>query len=131
MGRRGETARCRDHHRRHPGRNAQRQRRHGQHSDQQRLLLVLEQHDGRAAARTYPAHSTAEHEAVEKPVTGSATSQAQAAAVKAVGSGTAGDVTTDVSGNGYEVTVTTSDGSTVEVHVDSSFNLDDHSRISG
>src|SRR4051794_36741745 len=80
---------------------------------------------------TYPAHGTAEHEALEKPVTGSAASQAQAAAVKAVGSGTAGDVTTDVSGNGYEVTVSKSDGSTVEVHLDSSFTLDDHGRTSG
>ena len=80
---------------------------------------------------TYPAHGTAEHEALEKPVTGSAASQAQAAAVEAVGSGTAGDVTTDVSGNGYEVTVAKSDGSTVEVHLDSSFNLDDHGRTSG
>jgi len=51
--------------------------------------------------------------------------------VGAVGSGTAGDVTTDVSGNGYEVTVTKSDGSTVEVHLDSSFNLDDHGRTNG
>src|SRR4051794_18687825 len=80
---------------------------------------------------TYPAHGTAEHQALEKPVTGSGASQAQAAAVEAVGSGTAGDVTTDVSGNGYEVTVTKSDGSTVEVHLDSSFNLDDHGRTSG
>jgi hypothetical protein len=41
--------------------------------------------------------------------------------VKAVGSGTAGAVTTDYSQTGYEVTVTKSDGSTVEVHLDSSF----------
>jgi hypothetical protein len=80
---------------------------------------------------TYPAHGTAEHEALEKPVTGDAATQAQAAAVKAVGSGTAGAVTTDVSGNGYEVTVTTSDGSTVEVHLNGSFGLDDHGRTGG
>lgn len=80
---------------------------------------------------TYPAHGTAAHEALEKPVTGSNASKAQAAAVKAVGGGTAGAVTTDVSGNGYEVTVTKSDGSKVEVHLDQSFNLDDHGRLGG
>ncbi len=45
------------------------------------------------------------------------------AAVKAVGGGTAGDVTTDYFGNGYEVTVTKSDGRKVEVHLDSSFDV--------
>jgi len=70
-----------------------------------------------------PAHGTAAHEDAEKPVTGSAATNAQAAAVKAVGSGTAGDVTTDYFGTGYEVTVTKSDGSSVEVHLDSSFNV--------
>jgi len=40
-----------------------------------------------------------------------------------VGSGTAGDVTTDFTGKGYEVTVTKSDGTKVEVHLDSSFNV--------
>jgi hypothetical protein len=40
-------------------------------------------------------------------------------------------VTTDVSGNGYEVTVTKSDGSKVEVHLNDSFGLDDHGRIAG
>jgi hypothetical protein len=80
---------------------------------------------------TYPAHGTAAHEALEKPVTGSNATQAQAAAVKAAGSGTAGGVTTDVSGNGYEVTVTKSDGSQVEVHLNQSFGLDDHGRLSG
>jgi hypothetical protein len=38
------------------------------------------------------------------------------------GSGTAGAVTSDFTGNGYEVTVTKADGSTTEVHLDSSFN---------
>ena len=80
---------------------------------------------------SYPAHGTAAHEALEKPVTGANATQAQAAAVKAVGSGTAGAVTTDVSGNGYEVTVTKSDGSTVEVHLNGSFALDDHGRLGG
>jgi len=69
-----------------------------------------------------PAHGTAAHEDAEKAVTGDAAAKAQAAAVKLVGSGTAGAVTTDLQGTGYEVTVTKSDGSTVEVHLDSSFN---------
>jgi hypothetical protein len=80
----------------------------------------------------FPAHGTAAHEALEKPVTGSNAAKAQAAAVKAVGSGTkAGAVTTDASGHGYEVTVTKSDGSKVEVHLDASFGLDDHGRLGG
>ena len=70
-----------------------------------------------------PAHGTAAHEDAEKAVTGDAATKAQAAAVKDVGSGTAGAVTTDFSGNGYEVTVTKSDGSTVEIHLDSSFTV--------
>ena len=70
-----------------------------------------------------PAHGTAAHEDAEKPVTGDAAAKAQAAAVKYVGSGTAGDVTTDFTQNGYEVTVTKPDGSAVEVHIDSSFTV--------
>ncbi len=69
-----------------------------------------------------PAHGTAAHEDAEKPVTGAAAAKAQAAAVKAVGGGTASAVTTDYTQKGYEVTVTKSDGSKVEVHLDSSFN---------
>ena len=80
---------------------------------------------------SYPARGTAAHEALEKPVTGTNASKAQAAALKAVGSGKAGDVTTDVSGNGYEVVVTKSDGSKVEVHLNGSFGLDDHGRLRG
>jgi hypothetical protein len=68
-----------------------------------------------------PAHGTAAHEDAEKPVTGAAAARAQAAAVKAADGGTAGAVTTDFTGNGYEVTVTKSDGSKVEIHLDSSF----------
>jgi hypothetical protein len=56
-----------------------------------------------------------------KPVTGASASKAKAAAVKSVGSGTAGEVTTDFMGQGYEVTVTKPDGSKVEIHLDSSF----------
>ena len=68
-----------------------------------------------------PPPGTAAHEAAEKAVTGGAATKAQAAAVKAAGGGTAGDVTTDYFGNGYEVTVTKSDGTSVEIHLDSSF----------
>jgi hypothetical protein len=75
------------------------------------------------ALRDMPAPGTAAHEDHEKAVTGEAADKAKAAALKAVGEGTAGDVTTDYFGNGYEVTVTQSDGSKVEVHLDSSFNV--------
>ena len=75
------------------------------------------------AFRDMPAPGTAAHEEHEKAVTGEAAAKAQAAAVKAVGGGTAGDVTTDYFGNGYEVTVTKSDGRKVEVHLDSSFDV--------
>ncbi len=70
-----------------------------------------------------PGHGMAAHEGAEKTVTGTAATQAQAAAVKSVGSGTAGTVTTDFMGNGYEVTVTKSDGTKVEVHLNSSFQV--------
>jgi hypothetical protein len=56
-------------------------------------------------------------------VTGTAASKVQAAAVKAVGGGTAGAVTTGFTGKGYETTVTKAGGSKVEVHLDSSFNV--------
>src|SRR5690242_4844135 len=75
------------------------------------------------SARNMPAPGTAAHEDHEKAVTGAAADKAKAAAVKAAGGGTAGDVTTDYFGSGYEVTVTTSDGSKVEIHLDSSFNV--------
>ena len=69
-----------------------------------------------------PEHGTAAHEDAETAVTGDAAAKAQAAAVKSVGSGTAGAVTTDMTGTGFETTVTKADGSTVEVHLDSSLN---------
>ena len=72
-----------------------------------------------------PAHGTAAHEDAEKAVTGEAAAKAQAAAVKSVGSGTAGAITTDFTGSGYETTVTKSDGTKVEVHLDSSFTAHD------
>src|SRR5690242_4965579 len=68
-----------------------------------------------------PAHGSAAHENAETAVTGDAATKAQAAAVKAVGSGTAGAVTTDFNGGGYEVTVTKTDGSTVEIHLNNAF----------
>src|SRR3954470_22908221 len=72
----------------------------------------------------FPARGSASHEDAEKPVTGEAAAKAKAAAEKSVGSGsTAGDVTSDFGGDGYEVTVTKSDGSKVEVHLDKSFNV--------
>ena len=74
-----------------------------------------------AAPSNMPAHGTAAHEDAEKTVTGTAAEKAKAAAIKAAGGGTAGTVTTDFTGNGYEVTVTKSGGSTVEIHLDSSF----------
>jgi hypothetical protein len=75
------------------------------------------------ALRNMPAPGTAAHEDHEKAVTGAAADKAKAAAVKAVGGGTAGDVTADYFGDGYEVTVTESDGSKAEVHLDSSFEV--------
>jgi hypothetical protein len=71
--------------------------------------------------RNMPAPGTAAHEDAEKSVTGDAAAKAKAAAVEAAGGGTAGDVTTDYVGKGYEVTVTKSDGSKVEIHLDGSF----------
>ena len=70
-----------------------------------------------------PAPGTAAHESAEKTVTGDAATKAQEAAVKAAGGGTAGDVTTDFFGKGYEVTVTKTDGTKVEYHLDSSFTV--------
>jgi hypothetical protein len=75
------------------------------------------------ALRNMPTPGTAAHEDKEKAVTGEAAARAKAAAVKAVGGGTAGDVTTNYFGDGYEVTVTKSDGSKVELHLDSSFDV--------
>lgn len=76
-----------------------------------------------SATPSMPAHGTAAHENAENPVTGAAAAAAQAAAVKSVGSGTAGAVTSDMTGTGYETTVTKADGSSVEVHLDSSYNV--------
>ena len=81
---------------------------------------------GSSTARpAFPAHGTAAHEDAEKAVTGTAADKAKAAAVKSVGSGTAGDVSTDYTGDGYEVTVTKSDGSKVDVHLTGSFTVMD------
>lgn len=77
----------------------------------------------RKPSRTFagPEHGTPSHENAENPVTGSAAAKAQAAAIKREGGGTAGAVTSDMTGSGYETTVTKADGSQVEVHLDSSF----------
>lgn len=74
------------------------------------------------ALRNMPAPGTAAHEGHEQAVTGDTAEKAKAAAIKAAGGGTAGDVTTDYFGKGYEVTVTKADGSKLEIHLDSSFN---------
>ena len=76
-----------------------------------------------AGPRNMPAPGTAAHEDAEKAVTGGAATEAKAAALKAVGEGTAGEVTTDYFGSGYEVTVTKSDGTKVEIHLDGSFDV--------
>ena len=76
-----------------------------------------------ASQPSFPGHGSAAHEDAETPVTGSAATEAQAAAVKSVGSGTAGAVTTDFTKSGYETTVTKADGTQIEVHLDSSFNV--------
>jgi hypothetical protein len=73
------------------------------------------------------APGTAAHENAEKAVTGEDAQKAQAAAVAGVGSGsTAGAVTSDFFGKGYEVDVTKSDGTKVTVHLDSSFKVQAH-----
>ncbi len=71
------------------------------------------------------APGTAAHEAAEKAVTGADAEKAQAAAVASV-SGKAGAVTTDFRGQGYEVDVTKADGTSVSVHLDSSFKVQTH-----
>lgn len=70
-----------------------------------------------------PAPGTTAHEDAEKPVSGSAADKAKAAAIKAVGGGTAGAVTADFTGQGYEVTVTQANGSKVTIHLDKSFTV--------
>lgn len=70
-----------------------------------------------------PPPGTPAHENAETAVTGANAAKAQAAAVKALGGGTAGSVTTDFTHTGYEVTVTKPDGTTTEVHLDGSFNV--------
>lgn len=79
--------------------------------------------NGGGAPPGMPAHGTPAHENAEVPVTGANAAKAQAAALKALGGGTAGAVTTDFTQKGYEVTVKKTDGTTVEVHLDGSFNV--------
>ncbi len=76
-----------------------------------------------APPANFPAHGTAAHEDQETAVTGAAADKAKAAAVKYLGGGTAGEVTTDMTGTGFEVTVTKADGTTTEIHLDSSLNV--------
>ena len=44
-------------------------------------------------------------------------------AVKSVGSGTAGTVTNDMQGTRFETTATKADGTKVEVHLDSAYDV--------
>lgn len=76
-----------------------------------------------APSANFPAHGTAAHEDQETAVTGAAADKAKVAAVKYLGGGTAGEVTTDMTGTGFEVTVTKADGTTTEIHLDSSLNV--------
>jgi len=78
---------------------------------------------GQKPPANMPAHGTASHEGAEKTVTGTAAEKAKAAAIKSLGGGTAGTVTTDFTGDGYEVTVTKTNGTKVEAHLDKSFNV--------
>lgn len=71
----------------------------------------------RAAGKSSSVHDNA----FEKIVCGVAAARAQAAAVRAVGGGTAGRVTTDRTGTGYDVVVSGSNNGSVVVHLDSSF----------
>jgi len=64
---------------------------------------------------------SAHHGAFDRIVSGVAAARARAAAVGAVGGGTAGRVTTDRSKTGYDVIVSGSNDGSVVVHLDSSF----------
>lgn len=81
---------------------------------------------GEGGSSTFPEHGSASHESAETAVTGANATKAQAAAVKAVGGGTAGAVTSDFTKSGYEVTVTKTDGTSTEVHLDSTFAVMTH-----
>lgn len=56
-------------------------------------------------------------------MTGAAAAEARAAAVNAVGGGTAGAVSTDFTGTGYETTVPKPNRTKVEVHLDRSLHV--------
>ena len=86
-------------------------------------IFVAKAGTGAKCRPPMPAPGTPKHENAEKAVTGDAATKAQDAAVNAAGGGTAGDVTTDFIGKGYEVTVTQSDGSSKEYHLDGAFNV--------
>lgn len=72
------------------------------------------------------APGTAAHETSEKAVTGEAAEKAKAAAIASAGGGTADAVTSNYTGDGYEVTVTKTDGSQVSMHLDGSFKVESH-----
>ena len=70
-----------------------------------------------------PRHGTTAHEDAERAGTGEAAAKARAAAVRNVGGRTAGAVTSDFTGQGFEVTVTKRDGTKVEVHLDRAYRV--------
>ena len=72
----------------------------------------------------FPAPGSAAHEDSEQAVSGTTAARARSAAVASVGGGSAGAVTTNYDKTGYEVTVTKSDGTAVDVHMDLSFHVD-------
>lgn len=71
----------------------------------------------------YGPPGSAKHEAAEKAVTGEAAEKASKAALASTGGGQVTAVTTDITGKNYEVEVTKTDGTKVNVHVDSSFKV--------
>lgn len=98
-----------------------------QTSDPAATATAPDQHQAQHQARPdMPAPGSPEHEAAEQPVTGDAAAKAQAAAVASESGSTAGDVTTDFTGDGYEVQLTKADGTTVEVHLDGNFTVMQH-----
>ncbi len=78
-----------------------------------------------------PAHGSASHVSTEAAVTGDNAAKAQAAAVKSLGGGTASSVVNDFRKSGYEVTVMKTDGTSTEVHLDSTFTVEDHGSHGG
>lgn len=71
----------------------------------------------------YGPPGSARHEGAEKAATGEAAEKASKAALASTGPGKVTAVTTDITGHGYEVEVTKTDGTKTVVHLDSSFKV--------